>query len=316
MRISAVLLAGILAVGCAHRPWDSPADSWKVVRSDHFVVRTDAPPERYEPVIRHLEDVYEALSGTFFAGVPMPPVDVLLFGKQEDFEGVAPGHLLGFLTLRARSFEEGLLVLSADAEDPGAAESTAAHELAHRFLYALNEKVPRWLHEGFAEYVAALEIRDTQVAFDASTSVPSYVYFEDPVPLERLLTSGTSDFFGADARAVYMTAWMLVRQLLGNPRPGMVDKLQLLIARSSMASTPSAQAAALRDAFEGAPMPEIESGLQDTYRSILRGDRPPPARRTLAFTLKREHRRPWTVYLADQDAIKDVCADLRAQRAP
>jgi hypothetical protein len=316
MRVSAVVLAGVLAVGCAHRPWDSPNETWKVVRSDHFVVRTDAPRERYEPVIRHLEDVYEALAGTFFVGVPMAPVDVLLFGKQEDFEGVAPGHLLGFLTLRARSFEDGLLVLSADAEDMAAAQSTAAHELAHRFLYALNEKVPRWLHEGFAEYVAALEIRNTQVAFDASTVVPNYVYFEDPIPLERLLASGTSDFFGADARAVYMTAWMLVRQILGNPRPGAVDTLQLLIARSSMAATPSARVTALQEAFAGATMEEIESGLQDAYRSILRGDGLPPTRRTLAFTLKRENRRPWSVAGADRDSIKSVCADLRAQRTP
>ncbi len=315
MRFSAVLLAGLLAVGCAHRPWERPADGWQVIRSDHFVVRTDAPRERYEPVVRHLEDVYEALAATFFSGVPMPPVDVLLFAKQEDFEGVAPGHLLGFLTLRARSFEDGLLVLSADSEDAGAAESTAAHELAHRFLYALNEKVPRWLHEGFAEYVAALEIRDNQVAFDATTVIPSYVYFEDPIPLERLLASGTSDFFGSEARAVYMTAWMLVRQLLGNPRPGMVDSLQLLIARSSMADTPASRIAALSEAF-GAPMSEIESSLQTAYRSILRGAGLPPTRRTLAFTLKRENRHPWHITPASTAAIKSVCADLRTQRGP
>ena len=315
MRFAAVLLAGVLGLGCAHRPWERPAETWRVVRSDHFVVRTDAPPARYEPVIRHLEDVYEALSGTFFQGVPMPRVDVLLFGKQEDFEGVAPGRLLGFLTLRARSFEDGLLVLSADAGDAGAAESTAAHELAHRFLYALNEKVPRWLHEGFAEYVAALQIRDGQVAFDATTLVPSYVYFEDPIPLERLLASGTSDFFGSEARAVYMTAWMLVRQLLGDPRPGMMDRLQLLIARSSLAETPRARTAALTDAF-GVSLTEIESSLQDAYRSIVRGTGLPPTRRTLAFSLRRNNRHPWTIEYASAGAIKSVCADLRAQRGP
>ena len=240
MRAPLLMLSVLVGVGCGHRPWENPVEQWKVVVSPHFVVRTDAPAGRYQRVIDHLEDVYEALSGTFFQGVRVPPIDVLLFAKQEDFEGVAPGNLLGFLTLRASSFEDGLLVLSADGEDMAAAEATAAHELAHRLLHAVNEKVPRWLHEGFAEYVAALEIRDRQVAFDSANVVPSWVYFEDPIPIDRLLTSGSGDFFGSDARAVYMTAWMLVRQLLANPRPGVVDRLQRLIAHSSIASTPTA----------------------------------------------------------------------------
>ena len=316
MRGSAVLLAATLAVGCAHRPWDNPANDWKVVTSEHFVVRTDARPARYEPVVRHLEDVYEALSNTFFPGVPLPPIDVLLFDKEEDFKGVAPGNLLGFLTLRAPQLEEGLLVLSADTDDVAATEATAAHELAHRFLHAVNEKVPRWLHEGFAEYVAALEVRDGQVAFDAATVIPNYVYFEDPVPLRQLLTSGSGDFFGSQARAVYMTAWMLVRQLLGNPRAGVVDSLQVLIARSSLASTEAARAAALSEAFEGAQVSDIERALLSSYKSILRGDGLPRSRRTLAYTLSRRERRPWRVAPADRSAIRRLCADLRAQRGP
>src|SRR5687768_10106081 len=109
-----LLLSVLVAVGCGHRPWENPVEQWKVIVTEHFVVRTDAPPSRYQPVIQHLEDVHEALSATFFPGVPIPPIDVLLFGKHEDFEGVAPGNLLGFLTLRASAFNDGLLVLSAD----------------------------------------------------------------------------------------------------------------------------------------------------------------------------------------------------------
>jgi hypothetical protein len=314
VRAPVVLLSVLLAVGCGHKPWENPVEQWKVVVSDHFVVRTDAAPKRYGPVIAHLEDVYEALSGTFFQGVKVPPIDVLLFSKQEDFEGVAPGNLLGFLTLRASSFEDGLLVLSADGEDLAAAEATAAHELAHRFLHAVNEKVPRWLHEGFAEYVAALDIRDGRVVFDAATVLPSWVYLEDPVPLDRLLTSGSGDFFGSDARAVYMTAWMLVRQLLGDPEPGVVDRLQRLIAHSSIATTPASRTAALSAAFDGADVADIQRGLLTSFQSLLRGDRPEGARRTLTFSLTRQNRRPWKVTPAERGAVKSLCAELRSQR--
>jgi hypothetical protein len=313
MRAQVLLVSVLLAVGCAHRPWERPAEQWKVVTTPHFVVRTDASPARYQPLIDHLEDVYEALAGTFFPGVPVPPIDVLLFAKHEDFEGVAPANLLGFLTLRASSFEDGLLVLSADGEDPAATKATAAHELAHRILHAVNEKVPRWLHEGFAEYVAALEVRDRQVIFDAAVVIPSYVYLEDPVSIQRLLTSGSGDFFGSDARAVYMTAWMLVRQLIGNPEVGAVDRLQRLIARSSLATTPTARAAALSEAF-GADVDHIQTALLASYRGILRGEGPPPARHTLAFTLTRQDRQPGRVTPAERGAIKRLCAELRSQR--
>jgi hypothetical protein len=313
MRAPVLLMSVLLAIGCAHRPWDRPADQWRVVTTEHFVVRTDAPVHRYQPVIEHLENVYEALAGTFFRGVHVPPIDVLLFAKQEDFEGVAPGNLLGFLTLRATSFEEGLLVLSADGEDLAAAEATAAHELAHRFLHAVNEKVPRWLHEGFAEYVAALEVRERQVIFDAAVVIPSYVYLEDPVSIQRLLTSGSGDFFGSDARAVYMTAWMLVRQLISTPQAGAVDRLQRLIARSSLATTPAARAAALSEAF-GADVDDIQSALLTSYRGLLRGDGPPPPRSSLTFTLTGPDRQPTQVTPADRHDIKRLCAELRSQR--
>jgi hypothetical protein len=310
------LLLAALVLGCAHGSPAEPAGPWKVITSEHFVVRTDADPGRYRPVIAHLEDVHQALAGTFFPGVPLPRVEVLLFANQSDFDAVAPGNLLGFLTLRVPSMEDGLLVLSSDAGDLALAQSTAAHELAHRFMHAVNERVPRWLHEGFAEYVAALQIRDGEVAFDAATAVPSYVHFEDPIPLDRLLASGSGDFFGADARAVYMTAWILVRQLLGNPRAGMVDRLQVLIAQSSLAATPAARMAALRQAFGGADLEDIEKSLQVSYQAILRGEGPPRWPRTLAFTLKPETRRPWRVVPGDRAEISRLCAELREQRRP
>jgi hypothetical protein len=187
-------------------------------------VRTDAPRERYEPVVRHLEDVYEALAGTFFQGVPMPPVDVLLFSKQEDFEGVAPGHLLGFLTLRARSFEEGCWCCRPTPTTPAprnrplptswptdsCTRSTSGAALAARGLRRIHRR------PGDPRQPGRLR-RHTMVP---ATSTSRTHLARAPARL------GTSDFFGAEARAVYMTAWMLVRQLLGNPRPGMMESLQ------------------------------------------------------------------------------------------
>jgi hypothetical protein len=147
MNVGAVLL-----FACAG---DRPDRSWKVVTSPHFVVRTDAPAVQFRPIVERLEDVHEALATTFFEGIPVDRVEVLLFARAADYRTVAPPHLTGFFTSRMPGWETGLLVFAAEAERPGAVAATASHELAHRFLVEVSERIPTWLHEGFAKYVGA-----------------------------------------------------------------------------------------------------------------------------------------------------------------
>ena len=317
--ITLVIVAALAGPACGHQPWagagsEGPRarpNDWHVVTSDHFIVRTDADAAHFDPVIERLEDVHEALSRTFFAGVPLPPIDVLLFARQSDFEAVAPENLVGFFTPQAHGLPDGLLVFSSEAREFDAVASTAAHELAHRFLVAVSERVPTWLHEGFARYVGASQILGDLVVFDAKS--PPELGFSARVPLGRLLATSSSDFHGADARNQYLSAWMLVRQLLRDPRPASIARLQKLFALSGIAPSPQAAAAAVSEAFGGLPVADIERALGASYQDQESGA---PARATLAVTLRRTGRTPAQVAAAARAQIRDLCAELRARHRP
>ncbi len=301
---------GMFAAGCAHRPWEDPGDAWKVVTGAHFNVRTDADAGDYEGVIGRLEDVHEALGATFFAGVSVPRVEVLLFRRKGDFKAMAPKKAAGFFTTAVERASGGILVFSIDEDGFDVVASIAAHELAHRFLYALHEDVPAWLHEGFAKYVDGIELHDDLVAFDAAELHGGYVYFADPVPLGRLFALGNRDFHG-DAVAEYMTAWMLIRRLFGNTGGGAAARFRALVDAAAKSPDPATQAEAVRVAFGGAGVPDLDRAILQAHSAIYHGIGQEPSRRTLATTLKRPARPPLRVAPARRDEIRALCSALR-----
>jgi hypothetical protein len=298
--------------GCAHRPWEDPGDGWRRIASEHFAVVTDADDEAYGPVVDRLEEVHAALSTTFFEGVSASGIDVLLFARTRDFEAVAPKDAAGFFAPGLGRSGGGLLVFPADA-DPAVVEAVAAHELAHRFLHALDPGVPAWLHEGFAKYVGGLRLVEDLVAFDMGDLHGGYAYFADPVPLERLLAAPSRDFHSADHGAHYMTAWMLVRNLLARPGAAPPARFRALVSRIVAAPDPAGQAAALRDVF-GVPLPAVEREIAALHRALYHGVGQPTERRTMGVRFTRPPRRPVATLPADRGEVRAICRLLRGAR--
>jgi hypothetical protein len=309
-----VVLLLIAALGYSHRAGAAPA-SWKMVRSAHFQVRTDAEVARYQPVVDRLEDMHEALSATFFPGVVVAPIDVLLFARDRDFKTIAPENLVGFYTSKVAGLEGGLLVFSSESRDFEVVADTAAHELAHRFLIEVSERVPTWLHEGFAKYVGASRIRSDRVIFDAATTLPADEWRASPLPLDRVLASSADDFHGADARSQYLTSWMLMRQLLRDPGPASLARFQRLVARSAAASSSPEQADAVREAFGGATLAEIERSVHAARDGLARGVRVPDVGTSWTVRLAHPGRRTVEVTPLDPSAVERLCAELGAQPA-
>jgi hypothetical protein len=306
-------LGSALAAGCAHRPWEDPSPSWKRVTSDHFVVHTDGDPDDYEPVVERLEDAHTALSSTFFEGLSVPRVDVLLFERPSDFKGVAPGKdVNGFFAPGLGAGGGGLLVFSSDG-DFDVVGSVAAHELAHRFLFALSDRVPAWLHEGFAKYVGGITLLDEMVAFDLGDIHGGYVYFADPVPLDRLFAAGNRDFHSSEGLAHYMTSWIMIRHLFASQGGDAPARFRRLVERVASSPSPAAQAAAVADTF-GVPLDEVQREVVAFHRAVYHGMGQSTTRRSVAVTLRRPPRRALAIEPADRAAIKAVCAQLRQAR--
>jgi hypothetical protein len=284
------------------------------VQSEHFSVLTDADADDYGPVVDRLEDVHAALATTFFAGVPAPHANVLLFASGGDFRGVAPKDAAGYFIGGFGPDKSGLLVFPADGEDFDEVASIAAHELAHRFLHALSDRVPAWLHEGFAKYVGAVQLLGDQVIFDAAPIHGGYVYFADPVPLDQLLTVSGRDFHRSGALAHYMTAWILVRQLFGNPQPGARERFRKLVERSAASADPAAQTAAISEAFGGVAVSELEQQIRAFHHAVYIGVGQPVSRRAIAARVSRDPRPPPKVAAADRGSVRTLCQALRAGR--
>jgi hypothetical protein len=297
--------------GCRPEAPPAPTTAWKLIESAHFVVRTDGAPAQYQPVLDHLEDMHEAVSATFFAGVPMPPIDVLLFAQDRDFKAIAPERLVGFFSSKVAGLDGGLLVFSSQAQDPEAVAATAAHELAHRFLVEVSERVPIWLHEGFAEYLGASRIVGDRVVFDSAVRASASTPLADPLPLDWMLASSAADFHGADARSQYMTAWMLMRQLLRAPGAASLARFQLLVARSAAASSSQAQAAAVREAFAGATLADVERAIEAAYQGLLDGEHVPAGSLGLTAPLVRRSRPPLAITPLDRSVVDRLVAELR-----
>lgn len=311
------LVLALVSLGLAgHAVAATPMTEWKVVTSQHFIVRTDATAREYEPLIARLERVHEALSMSFFAGVPILPANVLLLSDPRDFAALSPKDLAGYYVSNldgVAQIADGLLVFSSGAADFEVAASTAAHELAHHFLQALSDRVPIWLHEGFAKYVGALRIHGDVVEFDGAEVSRSWAEQAAPVPLAQLFAASPTDFHGASARAQYLTAWLLVRHTLAGvaTRPALGRWFQEFVARSVRAPTPAAQAAALRWANRGMAQATLERAIVGLHRAPPAAATALSARPLYSVTLPPTRPRPLTVTAADPAVIATLCKALR-----
>jgi hypothetical protein len=308
--IAIVLLA---CTACAHRPWEDPGPAWQRVTSEHFVVDTDSDPATCGPLIDRLEDVHAALSRTFFQGLEVPRVQVLLFDRRRDFAAMAPSaNATGFFH---RFPDGGVLVFSSQAESFDPIASIAAHELAHRFLRALAPNVPAWLNEGFAMYVAAIEVKDDLVIFDASTAL-SHAYHAPLLPLSRVLAATNVSYHNDADGGYYMTSWRLVRQLFGNSGPGATERFRTLVERAAAASSVEQQAAAVSAALGGAPLADIEARIRSEHQRALWGVAQASSRRTLAVTLNRTPRPAPRTTTIDPGEVRILCRAIKELAPP
>jgi hypothetical protein len=295
--------------GCAHRSWDDPGARWKRVTSEHFVVDTDASADEYQPVIERLEDVHRALSRTFFRGVQVPPVEVLLLERRRDFVALVGRDKAGVFMSGVGS--TGVMVFAAEAETFDDVASIAAHELAHRFLHALAPRVPAWLDEGYAMYVDALELKDGLVAFDARSVSRGYVYFANPVPFRNLFAATELAYHSAAAHDYYMTSWMLVRHLFAETGAGAIERFHALVVATAAGHSPGEQAAAVSAALGGLPIDEIEAQIVSAHRRAFWGVAQQSSRRTLAVTLEPAPRSPLQSEPAHPSDIRALFHDVR-----
>lgn len=139
--------------------------------SSHFEVVTDVTsPGAAAKIARNLEAAYGATYKLFAGTIPPLPADdkviVVAYAREASFDVFAAGsHLAGFA--EGVYAPEGLLAFHAELEASEILTHLMLHEAAHAFLerhiVSPGVRLPLWLNEGLAEYIAQSDIEEGRI---------------------------------------------------------------------------------------------------------------------------------------------------------
>jgi hypothetical protein len=211
---------GLVAGGCMVReirsddrpPLIDDYDDWETVRSNHFVVHTDAGRIVAEAIVSRFEDTYQALSRAFFAQVQVKDVEALVFADASEYDTVFGRDTAGRF-IPGLGPTGSLLVIKLQTQRP---DRVVAHELVHRFVDAVHPRLPNWMDEGIAMFFQSIEVRDDELLVGESPRrVTTHGFAEaGGVSFRDLVKVPLVDLYGPDARFYYAAAWALVHYLM------------------------------------------------------------------------------------------------------
>jgi tetratricopeptide (TPR) repeat protein len=219
-RIALLLLSFLLTALASAR--DKP-ENWLEVRSQHFIVATNAN----EKAGRGIADQFERMRTVFNVMLPHlsnetdSPIIVLAIRDEEDFRALEPqvylakGQLkLGGLFLRTPDKNYVLMRVDAAGEHP---YSVIYHEYTHFIVRKDAEWLPLWLNEGLAEFYENTDIHEKDVALgQPSPENLEWLWHHQLLPLETLFTVNTSSpYYHEENKGsiFYAESWALTHYL-------------------------------------------------------------------------------------------------------
>ncbi len=193
MRKALVAIA-VLAVPHASGALPPPRDAWSELRTQHFVIYSNAGERRTLQVATELETMREVMRrvvpdvrrGTLSVDAHVP-TQVYLFESARSFEPyrLLPGAA-GFFTTRPTG---NLVALDASVDEP---LQVVRHEYLHHFLENNIPGVPLWANEGLAEFYSTMTRNSREVLL--GRPLPHHVQWlraHGPMPVEKLVALGS-----------------------------------------------------------------------------------------------------------------------------
>ena len=159
----AFALVGLgLAFAHASSARASDGDTWHEVRTEHFVVRTNAERDRAIALATDLEKyrfTVGYLSGLNTRDVPSVPVTVYAYDSADEYLDATKAYgTAGFYTARPAGPISVLSLEDGDEDWQLSGKRVLFHEYTHHILHQYSPiESPRWYDEGFAEFMATME---------------------------------------------------------------------------------------------------------------------------------------------------------------
>ncbi|MBV8710059.1 MAG: hypothetical protein JO028_22935 [Acidobacteriaceae bacterium] len=184
---------------------------WTVAASAHFRVYSQAGEGPTRSTLLWFEQLRAFFQRTGFALDERPPVRVIGFRSQVDYNQYrlrpsADAYYVG------TESSDSIVMPSLRADQAG----IAAHEYAHLVLHANGLEFPAWLSEGLAEYFSTLQIGERNTKLGGDLPMRSQILQHSVwIPLPQLLTARTQT--RAEAGLFYAQSWALTEMLILSP---------------------------------------------------------------------------------------------------
>ncbi|HXH28133.1 MAG TPA: tetratricopeptide repeat protein, partial [Candidatus Polarisedimenticolia bacterium] len=217
--LPALLLALAAATPVAALPPDS--DPWIEVRTEHFVLYSDAPESFTRAVGRRLEtfrDVLGRLNPDLRVESPLP-TSIYVFADDHAFEpykrkvGSRPSDMDGYFV----AHRDGNYV-AVNARPEGDPFLPVYHEYVHFFMNTNFDNLPLWFNEGIAEFYSTMRLTADGVEVGRPLGVYArFLHASRPLRLAGLMAVTTdSPAYNERTRQgiFYAESWALVHYLI------------------------------------------------------------------------------------------------------
>lgn len=288
MQRSGVVLAAVLAAGCARFP-AAPAEggpAWTELTSEHFTVWTDADPSRVHELIRKMERFRHVVAEVAYPTTPSSGrvLAVVVRDDQELSEITNTREGRAFALDAMPPLWQPIVVLS--LTDSG--QRTMVHELTHLISFSVIHHQPRWLAEGMATYFESVQL-DAMQTVAVVGAARRYASTARMAPVAELFDWGRPEPERVE-RPLYQTAWALFSFLINEHKAELAHYLWLIDRTGDPANGPAQvqQQRAWDEGFPSLPVADLDARLQRWVRHgsheelafpIRPGDTPITARR-------------------------------------
>jgi tetratricopeptide (TPR) repeat protein len=220
---NAFLLAALLVAGPS-APGADLNENWVEVRSEHFVVASNAGESDARGIAERFEQVRSIFLGAFPKLRVDPPQPIVILAARDEatmkmlapdeWEGEGHIHPAG---LFHSDGDKDYVVLRLDAEGTTAFH-TIYHEYTHALLHLNFKRLPVWLNEGLAEFFGNSKLGDKEVRTGTADKAHLYVLSKNAwLPVKTLLevTEGSPYYNERNpASLFYAESWAVAHYLL------------------------------------------------------------------------------------------------------
>lgn len=225
----------LFVFACAHVSRSTDPALWVEVTTEHFVLRTDLPPDDARKAAADLELIRSALLAAAWHSSKEAGgrTQVVELADDRELREFAKKGLEGFVASDA--FDEPIMVVTASQEE----QQIFKHELSHVVTRGYLVSKPRWVDEGIATYLETLKLDRGSGNFEVGRLSRDRLAFLRAYPVldytSVLHTGREAELMDAQAGYAFESAAWLIVHYLVDTRPQRFDAFLGRLARGERA---------------------------------------------------------------------------------